>query len=631
MRISPQSLEIQGFRSFSAPQVFEFAAGPGLCCITGENLFEPELGSNGSGKSSIWEAFFWLLTGKSSRGLESPSLHNWDSKNPLRVKFTFLRDGEPFTIERLWKPVIRITVTGKDWPKGKVMSQTELQTWLGYSPDILMQSVYCGQFAPMFLDMTAGDKLKFLMSLMDMERWNSYRSAADQKKKAHDGEFAKGQTALTMKRATSTSLEREYKTLNDSHMNWKVTQDGRRAAVAESIAENHATLKLTEDALDHFKVSLKVEDTDVLNKAKSEAEAEIAALTPEIMKFQAGIGEWTGAIRTADTLLAKFNNLALSGYKCPTCDQDMDVAHAQKETACAKADKEKARETVADLKARQGKLENKQRSLQQNVFNLAQRINKAAVEASTFRQHIKGEELKIKHLQGTITKLEGDLEAIKNETPIYGDLAKDKLEQLRRCNESIHKMEAELSSMQMATSCLSFWQKGYKEIQLFLMSEITSQLEMAYNSSLESFGMGRWKISITVENETKSGTLQHKFLVFIQPPGVESPVAWESFCGGESQRLRLACAFGTLDLIEQLTGIKWDFEVWDEPTQHLSEEGMEDLIGILSQRALTANKQVWVIDHRRLQYASVNYRVHVARTSDGSVFVSEGQVPGPMH
>lgn len=631
MRISPQSLEIQGFRSFSAPQVFEFAPGPGLCCITGENLFEPELGSNGSGKSSIWEAFFWLMTGRSSRGLESPSLHNWDGKTPLRVKFAFLRDGEPATVERMWKPVIRITATDKNWPKGKVLSQVELQTWLGFSPDILMQSVYCGQFAPMFLDMTPGDKLKFIMSLMDMERWNAYRAEADKDKKAYDTKFAEGTQTLNMQRSQSGTLEREYATLNDSHTNWQSIQDARLRHMAEGIANTHNDLQLTQDSLLQFKSSLKVEDTDVLNKAKQEAETEYAGLSPGISKLLGQIGEVNGAGKAADALITKFNNLALSGYKCPTCDQDMDAVHAQKEIATAKAEKEKLREKITTLRANQSKLENKQKSLQQNIFNLTQRINKAAVEASEFRRHVSGEELKIKHLQSNIVKLEADLEAIRNEKPVYGDLAKDKLEQLRRCNETILKLEGELASMQMGNSCASFWQKGYKEIQLFLMSEITSQLEMAYNSSLESFGMGRWKISISVENETKSGTLQHKFLVFIHPPGVDSPVAWESFCGGESQRLRLGCAFGTLDLIEQLTGIKWDFETWDEPTSHLSEEGMEDLIGILSQRALTANKQVWVIDHRRLQYASVNYRVHVARTADGSVFVSEGQVPGPMH
>ncbi len=38
-------------------------------------------------------------------------------------------------------------------------------------------------------------------------------------------------------------------------------------------------------------------------------------------------------------------------------------------------------------------------------------------------------------------------------------------------------------------------------------------------------------------------------------------------------------------------------EIYDEPSTHLSPEGMLDLANMLYERAISENKRIWIVDH----------------------------------
>mgnify|MGYP001573802080 FL=1 len=62
--------------------------------------------------------------------------------------------------------------------------------------------------------------------------------------------------------------------------------------------------------------------------------------------------------------------------------------------------------------------------------------------------------------------------------------------------------------------------------------------------------------------------------------------------------MRLAGTLGLMDLIANRTPNKWTIEMWDEPTQHLSPGGIDDLVQVLRERAYREDKQVLLADHR---------------------------------
>src|SRR6516164_10253421 len=61
-------VELYNFKSYRGTHKFTFPQDPGLYLITGKNLIQPRLGSNGVGKSTLLDAIFWALYGRTPRG-----------------------------------------------------------------------------------------------------------------------------------------------------------------------------------------------------------------------------------------------------------------------------------------------------------------------------------------------------------------------------------------------------------------------------------------------------------------------------------------------------------------------------------------------------------------------------------
>src|SRR5258707_2034718 len=106
-----------------------------------------------------------------------------------------------------------------------------------------------------------------------------------------------------------------------------------------------------------------------------------------------------------------------------------------------------------------------------------------------------------------------------------------------------------------------------------------------------------WQISFDVERESKSGGITKGFVVFVKSPANTEPVRWENWSGGETQRLQLAAALGLANLIMQQNGLDNTIEFYDEPSTHLSAEGMIGLADMLHERAISEQKRIWIVDH----------------------------------
>ena len=118
------------------------------------------------------------------------------------------------------------------------------------------------------------------------------------------------------------------------------------------------------------------------------------------------------------------------------------------------------------------------------------------------------------------------------------------------------------------------------------------------------------------ELETKAGTLRPGIHITVASPLAVAP--WEVWSGGEGQRIRLAVALGLSSLIQRMAGININLEIYDEPTAWLSGEGIEDLIDCLKHRAKTANKTLWLCDHRALLHSDFDETWQIIKDADGS-------------
>lgn len=176
----------------------------------------------------------------------------------------------------------------------------------------------------------------------------------------------------------------------------------------------------------------------------------------------------------------------------------------------------------------------------------------------------------------------------------------------------------QITSLDEDHAAASFWINGFKRLRLFIVEETLRQLEIEVNNNMSSLGLTDWRIEFDVERENKSGGITKGFVVFVYPSEHAEPVRFEAYSGGESQRLRLAGDLGLANLIMERAGLRSTVEFFDEPSRHLSQEGLLDVAETLNQRALQAGKRIFLVDHATIDFGDFADRFLVKKGRGGS-------------
>lgn len=177
-----------------------------------------------------------------------------------------------------------------------------------------------------------------------------------------------------------------------------------------------------------------------------------------------------------------------------------------------------------------------------------------------------------------------------------------------------HSQETKQVESQLVA--VEYWKHGFKRIRLFFVEQILLALQIEIGSALSALGLEGWKVTLATESENKSGSIKLGINIHIKSPKSEG--SWDVWSGGETQRLRLAIAMGLASLIQRAAGVWYNLEVWDEPTNWLGTEGIEDLLAALQYRAESQNKQIWIVDHRALMFSGFKEIWGAIKDSDGT-------------
>jgi DNA repair exonuclease SbcCD ATPase subunit len=158
-----ESVELENFRSYRGKHSIKLPTEPGLYLLTGRNEVEPRLGTNDCGKSTLLDAIFWCLYGRTSRGLKAADVINWDETScSVGVQLWF--GVIPLYIKRTQSPN---SLTMESLP----ISQDALQIRLGLSPDAFLYAMMLPQFGESFFDLAPAAKLTLFSQIMGLDYW----------------------------------------------------------------------------------------------------------------------------------------------------------------------------------------------------------------------------------------------------------------------------------------------------------------------------------------------------------------------------------------------------------------------------------------------------------------------------
>lgn len=597
---------IKAFRSFRKTTTIAWPTSAyGLFLLTGENRLHPDMGANAVGKSSLWDAICWCFYGKSARGLRGPALANWDSGGATYVQTKLSKDGKEHIIKRSHSPN-GLTLDGEE------VEQAVIDDLLGIPYSVFIQTLLLGQFGTFFFDLAPQAKLDLFSSVLGLDHW----TGASKKAALLAGSLEDG---IQRRERKEESLRAEIGLLRE------LRKEARAEATAWAKIQGKARKELRKD-LHH----LEAKAEEAAAQFKEAAAANQSALSFK-EQLERGLGE---AAQHRDSLreqaadltarLARLTERARSlkrqkpGETCSACGQKIPKAqvhrHLQEEL-------KRAKHTAKWLHHYRLKLDMVELELDQLEAELSRKAKelRAATIAldATERDH-NTERTILRRLKTEAQQKREQLEHLRQDQNPHLKRAQLALKRIKRKKDLHQRIREKLRALRIRQHGAGYWTKGFKEVRLWVVEKALRELELSVNSSLVHLGLADWTVEFDVERETKAGKLARGFQVLIKSPDSNEAVPWEAWCGGETQRLRIAGAAGLSDLICSRIGLRPAFEVWDEPTAHLSEEGVLDLLDYLKERSQKLERQVWLTDHRSHPSGSFDSRYLIVLDEKGS-------------
>lgn len=155
---------------------------------------------------------------------------------------------------------------------------------------------------------------------------------------------------------------------------------------------------------------------------------------------------------------------------------------------------------------------------------------------------------------------------------------------------------------------------GKRGLPQWIIEEALPMLQEAANGFLAELSDGRFAVSLVTQAETKKGTIIETLDVVVSDS--DGPRPLETFSGGEKVRINLALRMGLTALLSQRAGVRLRMSVLDEPSDGLSDEGIDalaDCLGRIGKRL----DFLGVVSHDTRLRDRFDQRIVVSRDENG--------------
>ena len=600
----------------------------GLILIQGENLDDTSANSNGSGKSSIVDAFCWVLFGETARGVSGDAVVNRTTKKDCRVATSILDDdGSRYQIERFRKDAkeknaLLVHKTAKDGTHTTMTKGTDRETQevvngiLGCSKEVFVAAIYAGQEQmPDLPGMT--DKL--LKVLIEEAAGISVLEQAHVIAKKKAG-VAKEVTA-TMTRAL------DQITIQEANLNAQIVDSMARSTDFDATKRDRAKAKLSEvltvqkeivalgvdeatqeTKLLELRASIDVEKGELAAIKVAELEVNEASMHSLTQKhaLDSATKDMDNKRKVLTTLVAEIKNLeALIGTPCGECGKeycahDLEAAKNARLTKAKelKAEYETSISHRATCNAAADKAEIDWTALKAKVKNPTLISNSIQAKEDAFAA-MKADAIRVKNLAHEIANIKTAANDILKEDNPFADLIEKQnkalTELLAKKTQAFHnKDKAEVAESIAADAVKVFGPSG---VRAHILDTVTPFLNDRTRDYLGALSDGNIHATWSTLTKSAKGELKEKFSI-----AVTNDFGSETFAGlsgGEKRKVRLATALALQDLVASRATKPLRIFIGDEIDEALDASGLERLVGVLERKARDKGT-VFIISHHDL-------------------------------
>ena len=572
--------------------------------------------SNGSGKSSLWEAIIWVITGETIRGTKN--VVNIYGEDGCFVDIEFYIDKTRYQIIRskdhkIRKTNIQILVNGEDISgKGIRDSEKILQQLLPDLTSSLLGSVIIlGQGLPQkFTNNTPSGRKETLekLSKSDFMIEDLKRRVGDRKAELTKDVRAAEDTLLTCNSRKNVlqnqiiQQENLLKTLNKDNLEESLnTLKNEKYDIVEKIdAIDHKidlhTAVYEESYTEQNKIV--VEEVQELTDLKNSYDATTLPQSKSLTELKANIA----ALNKQLTQMRSIKDV------CPTCGQKLPDVH-KPDTTSIEHELEELREDACDIEAT---LKDYETSYNNNMKLVKQQF---ADKKEFHNNNLQLATENLRLLKADKSKLQSDLTSITNRiTETELKLAQlqatiDNCENIiRNNNESISVTESEIM--------YNIKQRDLAQAHLEVVNKFDTALKRDFRgyllSTVISYIENRAKYYSNIIFETENVTF------CLDGNNIDISYmnkAYENLSGGEKQKIDLIIQFSIRDMLSAQLGFTSNILVLDEVFDGLDSQGCNKVIDMIA--SLSDIKNIFIVTHRKDLSIPSDKELIVAKSSVG--------------
>ena len=590
----------------------------GFCLVSGQNNYTKDNAlSNGAGKSFLWSAICYALTGETISGIKN-NLKNINVEEPdCYVQLEFLYQKDLYNICRIVAPKSDLKITRNDIDlsgKGIRESEKKLQDLLPeLSKDLIASCIIIGQGMPnkfsSFSPSGRKDLLEKLTKSDFMIEDIKARIAARQQElstKIRDFEdsLLANRTQLNSHMANLNrlrdTLENQQRPDFDSLLEHQKIKLNKLEVEVAKLQENITSAETQLDAYNTKFIELNAEKSKVsseelaayntayteLNSLKVKLEVEINALNKEIAKLKA----------ITDT--------------CPTCGQRLPNVH--------KPDTRELEATLADnIACLNVSNEDIQKCIKQHQGYQTQIAEAFKEELTNVTNAIT---ITKSLLHENKSQYQACLANLENERSVFNKLIYDKQNwdsYVKRQSDEISQLESEIARLTNLISITSLAKDDYdqrisivkkmdqltkRDFRGYLLTNIISYIDQKAKKYCEIV-FGTRELILEINGNALDITYCGK--------------AFDGLSGGEKQRVDLILQLAIRDLLNSYLGLSANILVLDEITDFLDKKSCGAVMQLL-EKELHTIESVFIISHHASDLGiPADSELHVVKNENG--------------
>lgn len=613
-------LVINNFLSFGTDVVVDFTKTNPPVLIQGVTSALDK--SNGAGKSSMFEAFYWALSGKLIRGITATEVIRKGAKT-CTVLATFSFNSKEIQVIRTYSEsrkhvVINVDGLVEEFHDSKQGTQRLFEI-LGITPEILSLVCFLGKKFQTFSSLRPSERADLIDVLAQGSKWEQARIVAATSAKSLEKDYsqlvsqrdstkAMIQTFTDSMADKSSELDRRKKITNEELA--RLSEIEKK--ISNEVSELETTLKQHPKPIDKLTAINAVDEEITETQSKISVLDKLCYQLEQTIKVNKGIKSERFDENKYEQEKKKLSNEIETGI-CSSCGQPLPHNHDDTKSLDRLADIEESlikertefnqriSNVLNDLDLDSKKLQEKvslKESLQDEIKDFKEykiTLQQEAIKADSERVRIDNN---LNDSKRDLSQIKSDILKLKNDTQTT-ILSRD----IENLTKRIQEEESKYKELEVIVSghgeqllISKYWAQGFNDIRYGLFNDTVASLQELVSSYLSQQGLDFTRVEIDTWKVTSDK--RNKPEINLRVVRGEDYLSIDALSEGETQRVDIACFLAIGTLVQQSLGCTLDLAVLDEPFSGIDGEGKEKIFDILHE--LSDHRQIFIIDHDSL-------------------------------